>query len=303
MATAVINIRDYAVDRLEVVPRDRAPQYDPTAPLICQIELQFAAAADAGEEHRFRVALRIRLHDENLQKPANLPYFVTIHLQGLFETPLQVAPTAIPAPLVQNALTVLYGTARGIVGQVTSNFGDGAIVMPAVTFNAIVERASRDPATPVVPTAESLKPGDPAAAAFFRFQFAIEDLHRAAELLADEDNRNETMKKIAEMIGAMNALPADPDVGIERVRRAVGEVDAWIANSRDRLTPLLSMYVSHVKEGIEHLAKSIATQPATEHGVAAVTAGQVGPTIESVDESESRPAKAKRKANRARSKT
>jgi preprotein translocase subunit SecB len=258
MATPAINIRAYTVERLEIA--ERRGTYDPSVPLFSQIEVQFAANAEAGADHRFGVALRLKLHDEGLPRPANMPYWLTIHLSGVFDTRGTVAPTAIPAPLVHNALTLLYGVARGIVGDATSNFPRGRIVLPSVTFDSLVEKAQRDPATPVVPSAETLQVGDPVAATYFRFHFAIEDFARTAALL-EEQVRRPVLQPFGQLIVAMNRLPIKPDASTaDDLEKALADVASVLDTLDEPIASVLRMHVEQIRAGVDLAIKNIRSQ-------------------------------------------
>lgn len=257
MATAALNIREYVADRLEITPREGI--YDPNIPVLCQVELGFAAAADESAEHSFRVALRVRLHADGLARPANLPYFVTINLQGAFDTPVRIAPTAIPASLVLNALMILYGVARGIVGDATNNFAHGRVVLPSVSFDSIVEKASRDSSTPVVPSPDMLRPGDPVAAAFFRFNFAIEDFSRVAALLGERD-REKVLGPFRDLMQTFNRLPLDPDGAVGELDQSRQAVIAALDEVDHPIAAVLRMHVDQISSGVDLALKTEANR-------------------------------------------
>lgn len=68
----------------------------------------------------------------------NIPYDLTIGLSGDFASFARLDADAVPETMVVNALAMLYGVARGIVGQTTAKAAHGSFTLPAITFYDLV---------------------------------------------------------------------------------------------------------------------------------------------------------------------
>ncbi|MHB0970964.1 MAG: hypothetical protein ACYC7A_20110 [Thermoanaerobaculia bacterium] len=71
---------------------------------------------------------------------SNVPYDVRIAVLAYFQTPIDMGPdrTKMPARVINNALMIIYGIARGIVGQATAANAHGQFVLPAMTFDRLI---------------------------------------------------------------------------------------------------------------------------------------------------------------------
>ncbi len=122
--------------------------YEAKEPPVADIETTFAIARTEQDPQRFSILFQCDVPGKS--KKPNVPYRCTIALSGDFRSMRKLKPTAIPAGVVNNALTILYGVARGIVGQATAAAPAGKFVLPAVTFDSLVLAATKDPDTTVV---------------------------------------------------------------------------------------------------------------------------------------------------------
>ena len=74
----------------------------------------------------------------------NATYEIRIGLVAYFQTPISLGEdrTKIPARVLNNALMVTYGIARGIVGQATAANERGQFVLPAMTFQELIAKSN-----------------------------------------------------------------------------------------------------------------------------------------------------------------
>lgn len=252
MATTPVNIRDYQIENLSIAPRDR---FDRDPPIVCQIAVRFAVAGHPENENAFKVELHIHIHADRGQ-PANLPYEISLVLHGFFETPSTVAPDAIPAPLVLNALIILYGVARGYIGAVTASHLHGLFVIPSIVLDATVERAAHTPGSNVIPTPQSIPSADPAAAPAFRFLFSIEDLRRYAELIEDPEQRLGVQDRISALVDALNRFATSPGQSVGDCTTALQTLQHALRDVPRPLSQVLATQVSYITDGLEHAKAS-----------------------------------------------
>src|SRR5438045_7375498 len=121
----LINVNEYLLHSLTFLPRE---DYKPEEPVKCQVETGFRADRDPSHDRRFGIRLSLRYHSEHMAE-ANLPYGLTIVVEGYFEYPFAFEGP-VPKNLILNALMILYGIARGVVAQLTAAAVNGKFVLP-----------------------------------------------------------------------------------------------------------------------------------------------------------------------------
>lgn len=138
----LVEIHDYTLDALEIAA---AGDYDRGKRTSCTVHVAFRADRAIDDLHRFRVMLDCRFEADQAEgAQPNLPYAVHVVTTGQFSTPRDLPPNGIsfPSSVVVNALMILYGIARGIVGQATAAGERGKYVLPSMTFQHLVENAA-----------------------------------------------------------------------------------------------------------------------------------------------------------------
>jgi hypothetical protein len=125
--------------------------FDPRRPERAQIEASFGVHRHTEDSRRFMVSLvaRILRSAEVDDSPFNVPYAVQIGLSGEFLCAQDQTPEGIEARVVNNALSLLYGVGRGIVGQATGGGVNGRFVLPTINFDALVRKATLNPESQV----------------------------------------------------------------------------------------------------------------------------------------------------------
>ena len=242
----VINVTGIVTDLLRVEPR---ASYDGERPVHCQINTAFAANAEG--EHEFSVRLVVRFHDEDDIEAPNLPYVAEIAVIGYFSSGIKIGKDAIPAPLAVNALNIIYGVMRGVLGQITSTFHYGAFVAPAIVFDQLVDRASRTEGTAIVPAPSSIRPDEPNAPEVFRFLFAMEDFRRILPALPKQ--RRQRIEERLESLGdLLNALPTRPESITEAI---VAARTLRVESERlgSPLAPLLNVWADAIVAALERM--------------------------------------------------
>lgn len=122
------------------------PRFDPEREPNYRVTVSFAMQRPDGVEasdHEFRVILGLDWGSGD-SSDSNAAYDVHIGLVSYFETPAPLGDdrARIPARLLNNALMIAYGVARGIVGTATATNERGQFVLPAITFDALIENSN-----------------------------------------------------------------------------------------------------------------------------------------------------------------
>lgn len=138
-----LDLKTYTVQALSFEARN---DFDPGIDLLSQVELGYSVEPHPEGAPEFAAFLSIRLGTEQLEK-ANLPYTVAIRIAGVFQAARELKPLELESELVINALTILYGVARGHVAQSTGVGMYGKLVLPAVSFADLVEETRPRTAT------------------------------------------------------------------------------------------------------------------------------------------------------------
>lgn len=223
--------------------------FKPQKPLLSQIGTDLMVGHVDDQPTMFLVRLGLRFHTEGVEERANLPYDLSIAVRGFFQAPHPITPLEIPAPLVLNAVSILYGIARGHVGQTTGTFPHGPMTLPAATFVDLIERAARTEGTGIAITTEMVKSNEPLASEFFRFKFAVEDLPSLIRTVEEEKVQAELQNDYEQLTAALNEMPMNAAGGesqvVEVVRRMMKRIEELPSPGtgvvRPALTSILSM--------------------------------------------------------------
>ena len=141
----LLNILDYQPQLLAIIP---TAEYRADVPQTAQITTTFNVARHQSENQRFALGMSCRFFADAAEH--NLPYTTQIVLSGEFYSLLKLQPNRLPMRVANNALMILYGIARGIVGQATAGGVNGRFVLPSVAFDELVMEATRNPTSGVV---------------------------------------------------------------------------------------------------------------------------------------------------------
>ena len=145
MTQPLLNFIDYHLARLRVEPE---PSFAPEDPQRAQIQTTFAVGRDPEQKQRFEVTLSVNIYKESADE--NVPYLVEFTIVGQFWSNVLLTSRGIPVLIVINALSLLYGAARGIVGQVTAGGTHHRFVLPSLSFDDSVRRGIGDPESNII---------------------------------------------------------------------------------------------------------------------------------------------------------
>jgi preprotein translocase subunit SecB len=142
----LLNVLEYQLRKLSFAT-DETFRND--APHTAQISTTFLIARHPEDVQRFGIEFSCRLFKEN--DGENIPYQTDFSIIGEFASAQRLAPEGVPARVANNALMILYGIARGVVAQLTATGVYGAFVIPAITFDELIQKAISTGETGVVP--------------------------------------------------------------------------------------------------------------------------------------------------------
>lgn len=145
MTQPLLNFLDYRLVRTQVDPD---VSFAPNQPQRAKIQASFSVGRDPAEKQHFEVTLNASIHKGSADE--NVAYAVDFGIIGEFWANLQLTSHGIPATIVMNALTQLYGVARGIIGQLTAGGVHDRFVLPSVTFNTLLAKAVEDSGSNVI---------------------------------------------------------------------------------------------------------------------------------------------------------
>lgn len=159
----LINISDYTVDHVTFEP---LPDYTEAEPVACSISVSFRAERQPENNQFFRVLALFKFDTADMEPDAvpkpNAPCKAAIAITGYFVTAVALPDGEMfPAVVVSNAMQIIYGVARGVIGSVTASLASGKLVIPTVQFEEMVLKAPNVVAIDVMKT-ESTLPDDPA---------------------------------------------------------------------------------------------------------------------------------------------
>ena len=122
--------------------------YDNDKPSVGGVDVDFDVYPHPEEPRRFHVSMSIDIAGD---ETSNEPYALHLQLSGFFSFKPESTEETVTKMLFSNAVPILYGIARGCVGQVTGNALNGALMLPAFNFVELAqkkaERAHRETLT------------------------------------------------------------------------------------------------------------------------------------------------------------
>ena len=105
------------------------------------LNFTLGTARSAMTQQAFKVALEMSFP---AAENRNVPYDVRFTVTGHFISNVWLSPSGLPAFIVTNALTILYGVARGLIGQISATSTNGLFVLPTVLFSSSVSEAAAE---------------------------------------------------------------------------------------------------------------------------------------------------------------
>ena len=249
MSHPMLDVVGYEIEELTITPYENFDSERDASPAIA---LQFNILVE--ERKAFGVRLGVTVaNDEDDASKSNAPYSIRTTIRGWFETPLELKKR-LPAPLANNALNVLYGTLRGFLAQTTGLFVNGPFMLPAVVLDSLVERASQNPSSGVIPY--DLQQVPPGAEYAFGFMLAIRDLPVAIAVVQDDDIREELLQR-AQFLKERVSKTQPTEENLGEMFSVLGEIDEY-AKRVGPLSALIQTYAGRVRVGLDRAAARLA---------------------------------------------
>jgi preprotein translocase subunit SecB len=134
-----LEIDNYYVEEL-LVKSNSSYEYDPESlPGGIEPDINFDFYRKDEADPRFLVKFRVELGEGDAQ----LPYHIRLLLFASFDASNDANQTLIDQLVATNAAPILYGIARGIVGQTTAQAVHGRFVLPTVNFIELMNEKVR----------------------------------------------------------------------------------------------------------------------------------------------------------------
>ncbi len=133
--SALLNIQDYFIDELVVRTN---PDFKRDGEGKGDIGVSFDLRRK-GQEPKFIINMTVEAN-KSKKSFSSAPYYVSVKLGGLFIFPEGTDDDTMMKMLGTNGLAILYGVARGVVGQSTASCRYGKFVLPSVNFMELIKK-------------------------------------------------------------------------------------------------------------------------------------------------------------------
>lgn len=159
---ALLNFDQYIVDDLSVrtngfkLPKGRGKSVETWG----EVKIQFDIKQNKGNDTAYMIPLTIEVNESQGHSAAS-PYYIFLAIRGFFSFNKREDPETTAKMISLNGLSMLYGVARGIVGQATASCPHGRFILPSVNFIELLKRKASEIADgeqPETPTANSRTP-------------------------------------------------------------------------------------------------------------------------------------------------
>jgi preprotein translocase subunit SecB len=132
-----LDIRQYEVETFAFYSH---PDFDPQRGSAGALDVDFDVTQHADAEREFRIEMRIRLAEKGYTADENAPYSITLDIVGYLSFAEGTSEDLMFRMIHANGASILYGIARGFVGQATGAAKYGQFVLPAVNFIELMKR-------------------------------------------------------------------------------------------------------------------------------------------------------------------
>ncbi len=123
-------------------------EYDPSYKTASAIDVDFDVQQDEVSTRDYRISMRIQLAANGYTAEENAPYTVDMTIIGYFTFTEGTTEDVSQKMIYINGPAILFGIARGIMGQATGASKHGQFVLPTVNFVEIEKaRLEREKAT------------------------------------------------------------------------------------------------------------------------------------------------------------
>ncbi len=136
-----LDIEDYWIESLELRALDT---YDSDQPLVGSVAFGLRyVRVDEPDMWTLHMQLKVNTPPSvpEADDDLNAPYYVNLVIAAQFRFAAQIPDDMKHRMLVTNAPAMLYGVARGLLGQATSSARHGRMVLPSMNFVELAKSA------------------------------------------------------------------------------------------------------------------------------------------------------------------
>jgi preprotein translocase subunit SecB len=132
---SLLNIDEYFVEelRVKINPEYTKDAKEETGEIAVAVSLK-----RKGKEPAFMISMRLELN-KSKNAFSSAPYYILLDITGFFTFQDETDEETINKMIGLNGPVILYGVARGIVGQTTANFRQGKYVLPTLNLVEIMK--------------------------------------------------------------------------------------------------------------------------------------------------------------------
>ncbi len=129
------HVNEFVLRSLDEYSRDRAGSG--------AFEVSFDVQANESDPRDFQIVLNVEFAPKGYTTEQNPPYSIRLQIAGYFKFLEGIATDQMERMIQVNGSSILYGIARGFVGQATGAAKNGQFVLPAVNFLELVNARSK----------------------------------------------------------------------------------------------------------------------------------------------------------------
>lgn len=132
---SLLNIDEYFVEELRVRanPEYKKAAKDETGEINATVSLK-----RKGNEPAFMISMRIEIN-KSKKTFSSSPYYILLDITGFFTFQEGTDEETIKKMIGLNGPVLLYGIARGLVGQATANFRNGKFILPTLNLVEVLK--------------------------------------------------------------------------------------------------------------------------------------------------------------------
>jgi preprotein translocase subunit SecB len=114
-------------------------EYDYGRPAVGELDVDYGVFDHPDDSSRFQVVMSVSVSLDE-QRANNEPYAMSLQLNGFFRFKENIDSDAKVGMVFSNAVPILYGIARGAVGQLTAISFNGPVMLPPFNFVELTKR-------------------------------------------------------------------------------------------------------------------------------------------------------------------
>jgi preprotein translocase subunit SecB len=138
---ALLQLDDYWVDDISIQDGISAPSGPPGSAPLPDIDFDVFKAPEPNPQGSYLIKLRVTAGKGKVKQ--GLPYQFRVGLSGIFSFLPEATDDEKSQFLYYNAPAMLYGIARGMVGEVTATGRQKRYILPSVNFQKVFQARQR----------------------------------------------------------------------------------------------------------------------------------------------------------------